>query len=106
MASILGTVWTIQRVTLHTPFPEGAEVEITSEGDVRFGGQEWKGEYDAAKNKVTVVPETGLQWEFVASEEKQIGDEPGKYFTMYGCSWTATKPDAMGSWVSDPQGTP
>lgn len=114
MASILGT-WTIRTVTentpLNTPFQRGTVVEITrdaitQEAIVKFGVTELRGSHDTGRNRVTVNPSLDEHWEFAASETREIGDPPEKFFVMYGCSWKMTKPDAMGSWVSDPQGTP
>lgn len=106
MASILDTTWTIQAVTEHAPFKSGTVVEITPDAKVKFDGNEWPGSYDESKNKVTVDPQENVLWEFVASETQEAGDPPEKLFVMYGCSWTKTKPDAMGAWAADPQGTP
>ena len=108
MASILGTRWTIRNVTEQAPFRALTEVEITLDAKVKFDGQEHQGTPDASETRVTVNPldREDEHWEFVASEPREIGGPPERFFVMYGCSWKMTKPDAMGAWGSDPQGTP
>ena len=98
MASILGKVWTIYDATEESPFQSGDEVEITKDAKVKFGTKEWPGQYLEVKDKVVVASVIGEYWEFTGSETLN-----GK-LTMYGLRWSSTLPDAMGTWVSDPQG--
>jgi hypothetical protein len=109
MATILGKTWTIRANTATSPFKIDQLVEITSDtppkvihwdvgGSKKLG--EWGGTDISAKDKVVVTPTPGVRWEFVGSEAQD------KKQVIYGMIWTKTVPDAMGSWVSDPQGTP
>ena len=98
MASILGKVWTIYDATEESPFQPGDKVEITQEAKVKLGEKEWQGQYLEAKDKVVVASATSEYWEFTGSETLV-----GK-LTMYGLRWSSTLPDAMATWVCDPQG--
>lgn len=105
MSSILGRTWVIYDATEESPFKEGDSVELTSDGKVKYKGQEWQGTYNPDKNKLVVAPLDSEHWEFVGSEIVELAAAEKK-FTMFGFCWTSTVPDALGSWVSDPQGTP
>lgn len=105
MSSILGRTWVIYDATEESPFQAGDQVEITPDAKVKYKGQEWQGTYNPDKNQVIATPDKSEHWEFVGSEAVEL-TAAEKKFTMFGFSWTSTVPDALGSWVSDPQGTP
>lgn len=104
MPSILGRTWTIYDGTKSSPFAAGMKVEfvLVKEGEpsveVKSGGQSWPGTYIAEQDKVVVEVNASTHWEFVGS--KLVNDN----FIMHGSSWITSAPDAMGAWVSDPQG--
>ena len=100
MLSILGRIWIIKEASPSSRFKEEERVEITTKAEVIVGEDVWQGEYDEARNAVTVQAWDSERWELVGSG--QVGSK----FTLFGFSWDTTKPDALGTWVADPQGTP
>lgn len=101
MHSILDRIWVIREVSPSSRFKEQERVEITTKAEVIVGGELWQGVYDETRNTVTVQPSDSERWELVGSG--QVGSQ----FTLFGFSWGAdTTPDALGTWVADPQGTP
>jgi hypothetical protein len=100
MRSILGRTWKINEASPSSPFQAGDEVVITTKAEVIARGRLWQGEYDEARDAVTVQPKESERWELVGSG--MVGEQ----FTLVGLRWEGTKPDALGTWVADPQGTP
>jgi hypothetical protein len=100
---ITGRTWTVAAATQESPFAPAGRVAISEP----FGAQpqvivtylkyEWTGDYDPVLDKVVITPSDSTHWELVGS------GEVNERFTMYGMSWTTTVPDAMASWVAEPQ---
>ena len=105
---LLGTTWKVTDATGESPFgiddtltitvKSGSSVNVAHYNSATTTTATYTGTYESAKDKVKVPKALDEYWEFMLSAQFSTSKT-----TLYGIRWKDSSPDAMGSWVCDPQ---
>ncbi|HEX6863095.1 MAG TPA: hypothetical protein VF414_09790 [Thermoanaerobaculia bacterium] len=111
---LLGTTWRVKEDSGNSPFggndtlkitaKSGSSVNVAHFNNLTSSTTNYTGTHDSTRDMVT-VDVGGEHWELILSKTKTVTENGGpvQKNALYGMSWTNTGPDAMGSWVCDPQ---
>ena len=106
---LLGTTWTVTDATGESPFgmndtlkitvKSGSSVDVAHFNSVTSRTTTYTGTHESTRDRVKVERAMDEYWEFMLSSPFSSSSKT----TLYGIRWKDSSPDAMGTWVCDPQ---